>query len=145
MTRSATRTKRALPAKSQNLARLANPRRLARLAKLRKLAATLPHISDAPVGDGHVAFRVGKKTLAWYLNNHHGDGIIALCCKSTMERQRQLIARDPQRYYYPAYVGAKGWVALRLDLPRVDWGEVLERFVDAYRLGAPRRLAAELE
>ena len=27
----------------------------------------------------HAAFLVGKKTFAYYLNNHHGDNIISVC------------------------------------------------------------------
>jgi phosphoribosylglycinamide formyltransferase-1 len=115
----------------------------ARLARLLELCQALPEvdISGAP----HVAFRIGKKTFAYYLDNHHGDGIVSICCKSTLDRQGEWVKRHPDRYYVPAYVGPKGWVALRLDLPRIDyWDEVANLLFAAYRLQAPRRLAEQV-
>src|SRR5262245_48874401 len=114
-----------------------------RLARLLGICEALPEIDIS--GDQHLGLRIRGKTFAWYLNDHHGDGIIALCCKATLEQQQALVTRDPGRYYVPAYVGPKGWVALRLDLPRVDWDEVAELLFNAYRLLAPRRLAEQLE
>jgi hypothetical protein len=35
-------------------------------------------------------------------------------------------------------------VALRLDLPRIDWARVVDLLFDAYRLQAPRRLAEQV-
>ena len=66
---------------------------------------------------------------------------------ATFARSRRLLAdfrveqSDPHRFYLPRYVGSRGWVALRLDLQDVDWGEVAELVADSYRLVAPRRLA----
>jgi hypothetical protein len=48
------------------------------------------------------------------------------------------------RFYKPAYLGPRGWVAVRLDLDDVDWDEVAELALDAYRLTAPKRLQALL-
>ncbi len=117
----------------------------ARLAQLKSLAASLPQTTSAPFGARHLVFRVAKKTFAYYLNSHHDDGIIALCCKSTRARQRELLAADPGRYYAPKYLGPSGWIALRLDTRTIDWGVVLELLVHAYKLQAPRRLAAEMD
>lgn len=116
-----------------------------RLAKLRQLSATLPEAVSTPVGRGHVAFTVRRKTFAYYLNNHHGDGLICLCAKAPRGRQEELVAADPQRFLVPAYLGPSGWVSLRLDGRTVDWGEVLVLLVDAYRLQAPRALAAMMQ
>lgn len=116
-----------------------------RLLRLIDLFAGLPEVSTEPAGERHLGFAVRRKTFAYYLNNHHGDGITCVCCKSTAAVQRELVARDPARYCVPAYLGSKGWVSLRLDTAKIDWNEVLERVVEAYRLQAPRRLAAEME
>lgn len=117
----------------------------ARLEKFRALCATLPTVEFNPVGERHFALKIGKKTFAWYLNNHHGDGIVSVCAKSTLARQRELVRADPQRYYVPAYVGKDGWVGLRIDTPRVDWGLVLELLVAAFRMQATKRILAELD
>src|SRR5262249_21347353 len=95
-----------------------------RLAKLLEFCDALPEAEVS--GEPHRAFRVRGKTFAYYLNDHHGDGIVSLCAKATPQRQRDLVEAEPERYYVPAYLGPKGWVALRLDLPSVDWGEVVD-------------------
>jgi len=41
----------------------------------------------------------------------------------------------------PAYIGPRGWVALRLDRGEVDWSEVAEVVTGSYRLIAPKRVA----
>jgi hypothetical protein len=51
----------------------------------------------------------------------------------------------PERFYIPAYVGSRGWVGLCLDRDDLDWAEVRELLTEAYRLRAPRRLAARLD
>jgi predicted DNA-binding protein (MmcQ/YjbR family) len=93
-------------------------------------------------GDQQLTFQVRGKTFAYYLDDHHGDGRTALCCKAAPGENAELVASDPVRFYLPSYVGPKGWVSLRLDLGEVDWGEVAELVLDSYRLVAPRRLAA---
>ncbi len=67
---------------------------------------------------------------------------MGLICKSTFGEQDFLLRHAPDRYYRPAYLGAHGWVALRLDLPEIDWNEVEDLLRGAYMLAAPKRLAA---
>jgi hypothetical protein len=114
-----------------------------RLAQLLGICEALPEVDIS--GDQHVALRIRKKTFAYFLDDHHGDGIVSICCKSTFARQQELVSRHPDRYYVPDYVGPKGWVALRLDLPEIDWEEVASLVFAAYRLQAPRRLAEQIE
>jgi hypothetical protein len=109
-------------------------------ARLVAICHALPEVTSS--GDQHVAFRVRNKTFAWYLEDHHGDGRVALCCKAAAGEQQALVAGDPVRFYKPAYLGPRGWVAVRLDLDDVDWDEVAELALDAYRLTAPKRLLA---
>ncbi|HYH64399.1 MAG TPA: MmcQ/YjbR family DNA-binding protein [Urbifossiella sp.] len=114
-----------------------------RLKQLLGICEALPELAVS--GDQHLTLGVRGKTFAWYLDDHHGDGIVSVCAKSTLDRQAEVLGRHPERYYVPAYVGVKGWVALRLDRPEVDWDEAAELVFAAYRLQAPRRLAREVE
>ena len=82
------------------------------------------------------------RTFAWYVDDEHGDGRVAVLCKAPPGENSGLVATDPHRFYLPRYVGNRGWVALRLDLQDVDWGEVAELVADSYRMVAPKRLAA---
>jgi len=88
----------------------------------------------------HVAFRVRGKTFAYYLDDHHGDGRVALNCKAAPSENRELVASEPNRFFIPPYLGPRGWVGLYLDLPEIDWDEVRELVRDSYLLIAPKRL-----
>lgn len=86
-------------------------------------------------------FQVRKKTFAYFLDDHHGDGIVAVVCKVLPGDNKALIAANPDRFYMPAYIGSKGWVALRVDLGDIDWEEVAELVRHSFHLIAPKRLA----
>ena len=52
------------------------------------------------------------------------------------------VEAQPRRFYLPDYIGPRGWVALRLDVGKVDWDEVKELLLSSYMLVAPKKLAA---
>ncbi|MEX2247039.1 MAG: hypothetical protein WEC75_10160 [Dehalococcoidia bacterium] len=54
--------------------------------------------------------------------------------------QAALVLSDPERFFVPAHLGARGWLALRLDLPKAGWAEVAELMPEAYRMTALRKL-----
>jgi len=116
-----------------------------RRERLTEICKRLPEITYETVGDGHIAFRIRKKIFGYYMFDHHGDGIIGFCCKSTLAEQRRLVRGDPDSFFVPAYVGPRGWVAIRLDLDEVDWDTVSEIAGQAYQSIAPRKLAALVE
>jgi len=116
-----------------------------RRERMIEICRNLPEVTYEEVGDGHIAFRISKKIFGYYLFDHHGDGIIAFCCKSTLNEQRRLVREDADSFFVPAYLGAKGWVAIRLDLDEVDWQTVTELARQAYQAIAPRKLAALVE
>jgi predicted DNA-binding protein (MmcQ/YjbR family) len=111
-----------------------------RLKRLTTVCLRLPGTTRKMTGD-HVTFYVRKKVFAYFLDNHHGDGIVGLVCKVLPGDNTALIASNPGKFYMPAYVGPRGWVGLRLDRARVDWEEVEELVTHSYQLIAPKRLA----
>jgi predicted DNA-binding protein (MmcQ/YjbR family) len=118
---------------------MAEDRRLARFAEI---CLGFPEATRQESGR-HASFVVRKKTFAYYLDDHHGDGIIAVCCKTAFGENAERASAEPERFYLPAYIGPRGWVALRLDGGAIDWDEVTELAVESYRLVAPKRLAAQ--
>ncbi len=94
-----------------------------RLTHLSQLALALPEASRQVSGT-HAQFLVRKKTFAYFLDNHHGDGIVAVTCKVLPGDNNALVEAQPKRFYLPAYIASKGWVALRLDRGKIDWDEV---------------------
>lgn len=113
----------------------------ARLTRLSKICLALPDTTREICGR-HAGFQVRKKTYVWFLDDHHGDGIVAVSAKVLPGDNTALVSAHPARFYLPAYVGSRGWVALRLDTGRIDWDEVAEIVRTSYRLIAPKKLAA---
>lgn len=111
------------------------------LERLSEICLALPEATREDTGD-HSSFAVRKKKFAYYLHDHHGDGIVSVCFKASPGVGDYLIDSDEDRFYRPAYIGPQGWVGLRLDLGEVDWAEVTKRVAESYRLQAPKRLAA---
>lgn len=114
-----------------------------RLVHISELASALPE-ADRKIFGSHAQFQVRKKTFAYFLDNHHGDGIVSISCRVLPGENAALANAQPRRYYLPAYIGPRGWVALRLDRGKIDWDEVRELLLGSYLLAAPKRLAAQL-
>ena len=115
-----------------------------RLTRLTQIALSLPEASSQIYGS-HAQFLVRKKTFAYFLDNHHGDGIIAVTGKVLPGDNKALSDAQPSRFYLPAYIASRGWVALRLDTGQIDWDEVKELLQGSYTLIAPRRLAERVK
>jgi hypothetical protein len=114
------------------------------LARLSAICLALPGAEREDMGV-HAAFRTGKKVFVYYLDNHHGDGILGFACKLPPGENTALIAARPDRFYLPACVGPRGWVGFRLDRGRIAWTEVAELVRVSYTLIAPKRLLRELD
>jgi len=106
-----------------------------RLERFTKICLRLPQ-TEREVRGLHAGFKVKKKTFAYFVSNHHGDGIVGILCKVLPGDNVALIAADPKRFYMPAYVGPRGWVGLRLDVGRVNWAELEELARGSYQLVA---------
>jgi len=115
-----------------------------RLTRLTEIALALPETARQIYGS-HAQFLVRKKTFAYLLDNHHGDGIVAVTCKVLPGDNKALAEAQPARFYLPAYVASKGWVALRLDVGKVDWDEVRELLLGSYAQIAPKGLAERVK
>jgi phosphoribosylglycinamide formyltransferase-1 len=113
--------------------------------QLTKICKAFPEARVEVAGESHLAFRIRKRIFAYYLFDHHGDGKIAFCCKSSVSEQRRLVKDDSESFFVPPYLGPKGWIAIRLDLNEVDWNTVSELARRAYQDLAPRKLAALVE
>ncbi len=114
-----------------------------RLKKLSELCLALPEVTRSTVGD-HFDFRVRKKVFAYFLNNHHGDGIVSVCCKSELGENVDRANREPNRFYLPAYIGKQGWFGLRMDKGAINWAEVENILKLSYCLAAPKTLAKQV-
>src|SRR5207245_7512822 len=78
-----------------------------------------------------------------YMDDHHGDGRLALWCAAPPGMQRGLVNADPTHYFVPPYVGYRGWVGVHLD-KGLDWDAIARAIEEAYVTVAPKKLARQL-
>lgn len=114
-----------------------------RIDRLSGICLAFPGSTRTDMGS-HASFRVAGKVFAYLLNDHHGDGILSVCCKALPGDNQRLIDGYPRKFYMPSYIGPRGWVGLRLDLPTVSWAEVKELVRGSYILIAPRKFSREM-
>jgi hypothetical protein len=114
------------------------------VTQLERFSRVLPEAGQRPGGERgrHIGFTVRGKTFAYFTDDHHGDGRLALTVKAPPGEQGALVASEPDRFFVPPYLGRHGWVGLWLDGGPVDCTEVRELFVEAYCLTAPKKLLA---
>lgn len=106
------------------------------LKRLRAICLALPESSER-LSHGEPTFFAGKRVFAMFSNDHHGDGHLAAIIPAEPGLQPLMIRDNPERYYYPAYVGAAGWVGIELE--RIGDAELKGLLHAAWRLVAPKR------
>ena len=112
------------------------------LERLRALCTDLPEVTEK-LSHGEPTWFV-RKSFVMFADHHHDDRL-AFWCAAPPGAQEELVATDPQRFFRPPYVGVRGWLGVYLDVPDVDWTEIEEVVIDAYRQVAPKRLVARLD
>ena len=113
------------------------------LTRLTRICLALPEAARRDC-NSHASFLVRQRIFAYFLNDHHSDGIVSVACKVLPGDNTALSSAQPERFYLPAYIGPRGWIALRLDRGDTDWDEVAELVATSYRLTAPKRLSARV-
>ncbi|MPZ95074.1 MAG: MmcQ/YjbR family DNA-binding protein [Propionibacteriales bacterium] len=111
------------------------------LPRLRELCLALPEVTEK-LSHGEPTWFV-RKTFVTYADHHHDDRL-GFWCAAPPGAQGELVAADPDRFFVPPYVGTRGWLGVRLDVP-LDWKEIAELVTDAYREVAPKKLVARLD
>jgi hypothetical protein len=107
------------------------------LAFVRAVCTALPDVTERPSHGSPTWFRK-KRAFVMYLDDHHGDGRLALWCAAPPGAQEALTGDDPESYFVPPYVGHRGWVGVRLDRTLSE-DEVREACEEAYRVVAAKR------
>jgi hypothetical protein len=113
------------------------------LERVRRLCLALPETTERPSHGAPAFFVRGKRSFLMYMDDHHGDGRLALWCAAPPGAQRTLVAARPEHFFVPPYVGYRGWLGVRLDRD-LGWAEIARLIEDAYLTVAPKSLAAAL-
>jgi len=117
-----------------------SPRKSSTTERIRAICLDLPEAVEKPFG-GHnaPAYRVRDKFFVMTAE----DGS-SMTLKAAAGEQQALLASNPARFFYPRYVGSKGWIGVRLDrgAGKIDWDEITELVMESYCAIAPKRLGA---
>jgi hypothetical protein len=114
------------------------------LARVREICMGFPATEERLSHGAPTFFAGGKKTFVMFMDDHHGDGRLAIWCSAPPGIQATLVDEEPRRFFVPPYVGTRGWVGVRLDVD-VDWDEVAGIIDDGFREVATKRLIAQHE
>ncbi|GAA1840031.1 MmcQ/YjbR family DNA-binding protein [Microlunatus capsulatus] len=114
----------------------------AQLERVRALCLALPRATERP-SHGGPAFFADPRCFVMFLDDHHGDGRLALWCAAPEGVQAEQVALEPDRFFRPPYVGHRGWLGV---LPAtLDDDELAAVVLDAYRCTASARARRELD
>lgn len=108
------------------------------LAHIRQVCLAFPETNERLSHGAPTFFVRDRKAFVMFMDNHHGDGRLAIWCQAPHGMQGALFEREPEMFFVPPYVGHRGWVGVRLERD-VDWRQVEDLIEDAYRMVAPRR------
>jgi len=104
------------------------------LKRLRRIYEPLGGVVEERDKFGHVAIRVGKKTLAMLGVD---NGVPSLGLKSDLTTQAFLV--EGGKFYRTPYVGQHGWVSINGTAKDLDWAAIEDVLVATYRAVAPKK------
>ena len=81
---------------------------------IRETCLSFPAATEK-LSHGSPAFFAGRQFVMLWIDGHHDHSFPHLWCAAPEGAQSALIASDPARYFYPPYVGSRGWIGVRLD------------------------------
>src|SRR5688572_28104600 len=94
------------------------------LEQLRRTCMALPEVTER-ISHGEPSWFVREKKLFVNYANHHHDNRLAFWCAAAHGVQQMLVASNPDQFFVPPYVGHRGWLGVRLDVP-TDWDEIAD-------------------
>ena len=112
------------------------------LEQVRSLCLALPEVEERLSHGEPTWFVRGKKSFVMFCDHHHGLRL-GVWCAAAEGVQELRIEQDPDTFYRPPYVGARGWLGVNLDADP-DWDDVADILRDAYLAIAPKTLAARV-
>jgi hypothetical protein len=111
------------------------------LQRVRRICVALPECIEK-LSHGEPTFFVAKKVFVMFANNHHNDGHIAVWVRVPTGLQPVLIENEPRKFFYPPYVGVRGWVGI--ELSEIDDEELESHLRQAWKLIAPKKLQSRV-
>jgi hypothetical protein len=128
---------------------VSTPRLEAAMERIRPVALALPGVVERPSHGSPTFFtavgRRGRTFASVHDEREWYEGRLCLwAAAGSKEVQEALVSGGPERFFVPPYVGHRGWVGLRLDLPGLDWEEVAGVIEDAHAYVVDRSSGASV-
>jgi hypothetical protein len=108
------------------------------LHRVRCICLSIPGAVEK-LSHGAPTFFTPHRVFASFVDNHHGDGHVAMWAPAAPGVQAALIGEAPAAYFRPPYVGVSGWVGV--ELAQVDDEQLGALIREAFRL-VSRKAAA---
>jgi len=103
------------------------------LERVRRICLALPETNERASHGSPTFFIRDKRSFVSYMDDHHGDGRLALWCASSSDVQQMLATGRPEQFFLPPYVAHLGWIGVRIDRD-LSWDEIAAIIADAYRV-----------
>jgi len=112
------------------------------IARVRRMCLALPDTTEK-LSHGEPTWFVHNKVFVMFANNHHDDGHIAVWLPVPPGAQSSFIETKPETFFYPPYVGFRGWVGI--ELARISDEDLQFHIQVAWEMIAPKKLVAEVK
>jgi hypothetical protein len=104
---------------------------------VKRIALSLPGAEEHPSYGGLPAYRVGKKNFAYIRDDRN---VVTLDVSDLDEKEALLASDDGSKFFTTPH--HDGYPTVLVRLSAVDGDELTELITDAWRLKAPKRVAA---
>ena len=104
-------------------------------SRVRTACLALPETSERLSHGGPAFFIRDKTCFVMFVDDHHGDGHLAIWCAAPDGVQAEMVETEPERFFRPPYVGHRGW--LGVELAEVSDAELAAICREAFRAVAP--------
>lgn len=101
------------------------------LARVRRICLSIPGTLEK-ISHGAPTFFTPKRVFGMFVDNHHGDGRVAVWIPASDGVQAALIQEQPDVYFRPPYVGPAGWVGV--EVSKVDDDQLGALIREGFRL-----------
>ena len=122
------------------------------LTRLREIALALPEVNERDSHGAPSFFLRDKRPICYFHDSDFAsDGRVSIWCPAPQGGQAELVALDATVFFSPTPSSSgvfKDWIGAfvdALDDTEVDWDDIADVIEDAYRLVAPKKLAAQLD
>ena len=101
------------------------------LKRVRRICQSIAGVVEK-TSHGSPTFLSPQRVFVMFVDNHHGDGHVAVWTPAAPGAQEALIAEAPEAYFRPLYVGGAGWVGV--ELSKVNDEQLGALIREAFRL-----------